>query len=59
MAQPKEVKQAKELHKEKLLQKDLVVGVGTGYKVSRGEQTDELCIVTMVRQKVPKSGLNS
>jgi hypothetical protein len=57
MAQPKEVKQAKELHKEKLLQKDLVVGVGTGYKVSRGEQTDELCIVTMVRQKVPKSGL--
>ena len=59
MAQPKEVKLAKELHKESLLQKDLVVGVGTGYKVSHGEETDELCIVTMVRQKVPKSGLTA
>jgi len=59
MAQPKEVKLAKDLHKETLLRKDLVVGVGTGYKVSRGEQTDELCIVTMVRQKVPKSGLTA
>lgn len=59
MAEAKEVKLAKELHKETILQKERVVGVGTGYKVSRGEQTDELCIVTLVRQKVPKSGLSS
>ena len=59
MAEPKQIKLVKELHKESLLQKDMVVGVGTGYKISQGETTDELCIVTMVRQKVPKSGLHS
>ena len=41
------------------MQKDLVVGVGTGYKISHGEETDELCIVTMVAAKVPKSGLTA
>ncbi|MDX9864485.1 MAG: hypothetical protein RBT34_06745 [Anaerolineaceae bacterium] len=59
MAQPKKVKLAKDLHKETLMQKDFVVGVGTGFKISRGEETGELCIVTMVRQKVPKSALSA
>jgi len=59
MAQPKEVKQAKDLYQERLLNKEMVVGVGTGYKVSHGEQTDELCIVTMVRQKIPKAALTA
>lgn len=59
MPEPKEVKKTKERYKEDLLQKERVVGIGTGYKVSRGERTDELCIVTMVRQKVPKSGLSA
>lgn len=52
-----EVTKVKERHKENLLGKPNVVGVGTGYKVSRGKQTDELCVVALVTEKVPEAGL--
>ncbi|UCC85355.1 MAG: hypothetical protein JSW46_07710 [Gemmatimonadota bacterium] len=35
-----------------------VVGVGTGYKVVRRQGTDELCVVVLVRQKLPEAGLD-
>lgn len=59
MAQPKEVQQVKERYTDNLLQKERVVGVGTGYKMVHGQPTGELCIVTMVRQKVPKAALSA
>ena len=58
MNQQVDVTRVKELHKEAILAKPNVVGVGTGYKVSRGQKTDELCVVTLVRQKVPEAGLD-
>jgi hypothetical protein len=57
MMQRDEVKRIKALHTEAILAKPNVVGVGTGYKVIRGQMTDDLCIVAMVRQKIPKAGL--
>lgn len=57
MAAQAQVRQVKEANKEAILAKPNVVGVGTGYKVTRGERTEELCVVTLVRQKVPQAGL--
>jgi hypothetical protein len=58
MSQRVDVTQVKETHKEAILAKPNVVGVGTGYKVSRGQRTDELCVVVLVRQKIPEAGLH-
>jgi len=57
MALPTEVLQAKEFYKETLIAIPNVVGVGTGYKVRRGQRTDELCIVVLVQEKIPEAGL--
>ena len=57
MSEQAQVAQIKELHKEAILARPNVVGVGTGYKVTEGHRTDELCVVTLVRQKIPKAGL--
>lgn len=43
-----------ERYKKKLLAKRNVVGVARGFKLVKGEQTDEECIVVMVEQKLPK-----
>jgi len=57
MAQQSDVTQVKELHKEAILDKPNVVGVGTGYKVRGGVTTDELSIMVLVRQKLPVEAL--
>lgn len=57
MAEMREIQQVKLTHKENLLKQPNVVGVGTGYKVSHGRSTGELCLVTLVRRKVPEAGL--
>jgi hypothetical protein len=57
MSEREQVTQVKDLHKEAILAKPNVVGVGTGYKVAGKQKTDELCVVTLVRRKVPKEGL--
>jgi hypothetical protein len=46
-----------ERYKKKLLAKQNVVGVAKGFKVVKGEQTDEECIVVMVEQKLPPEQL--
>jgi len=53
-----EVTWVKERHKELILAKPNVVGVGTGFKQSRGRTTDKLCVLALVREKVPKAGLH-
>lgn len=58
MFQQADVTHVKETHKEAILSKPNVVGVGIGYKVIRGRRTDELCTVVLVRQKIPKAGLD-
>jgi hypothetical protein len=57
MSEQDSVNQVKELHKEAILAKPNVVGVGTGCKARGGQTTDELCIVAMVRRKVPSARL--
>lgn len=59
MSEYAQIQQAKESHKETILAKPNVVGVGTGYKVKRGQKTAQLCIVTMVSRKIPLAGLPS
>ncbi len=46
-----------ERHKEFVLSKPNVVGVGIGLREVRGRTTDEICVVALVRQKIPKAGL--
>jgi hypothetical protein len=57
MAAVDEVKRAKELSKYSILSKPNVVGVGYGYKEKSGQRTADLCVVAMVRVKLPKSSL--
>jgi hypothetical protein len=57
MASPKEVLKVKNLHKADILAKPNVVGVGTGYKVSKGKRTGQMCIVALVRRKLPPGAL--
>ena len=59
MSQQTEVKIVKDLHKDAILKKPNVIGVGIGYKMKGNQKTDELSIVTLVRQKIPKAGLTS
>ena len=58
MSEEEAIRQAKELHKKSILAKPNVVGVGMGYKVRGKRTTDELCLVALVRQKIPKAGLD-
>lgn len=58
MSEQAEVSRLKESHKAAIMAKANVVGVGTGYKVVRRRTTDELCIVALVRQKLPEAGLD-
>jgi hypothetical protein len=57
MSERAQVTEIKELYKQAILTKPNVVGVGTGYKVRGKQKTDELCVVTLVRQKIAKEGL--
>lgn len=58
MAERAAVKRVKETYREAIMAKPNVIGVGTGYKESNGVQTDELCLITMVRKKMPLEGLS-
>jgi hypothetical protein len=57
VSEQEQVRRVKEFHKASILARPNVLGVGTGYKVSKGAKTDQLCVVALVRQKVPKEGL--
>lgn len=59
MPQELEVQRAKQRHQETLLATPNVIGVGMGYKVAGGRTTKELCVVALVRRKVPRAGLDA
>ncbi len=52
-----EVQQARSAHQAALLTRPNVVGLGVGYKVSGSQYTDELCVVVLVRRKLPPVSL--
>ncbi len=52
-----QARQAKTLHEYELLAKTNVVGVGVGYKESRGVMTDDLAVVVLVERKKPLAAL--
>ncbi len=49
MSQIEEVRQAKTLHREVILAKPNVVGLGVGYRVTGTRRTDELSVIVLVR----------
>lgn len=59
MIDVQQVQRIKELHKETILRKPNVVGVGYGYKEVNGSRTDRLCLVALVHTKIPRAGLAS
>ncbi len=54
-----EIARVKKTYQSDLLAKANVLGVGTGYKISAGKKTDEICLVALVRQKVPPAALEA
>lgn len=57
MAEKDQAKQVIERKKVELMALPNVVGVGLGYKVRKNVQVDELCVVAMVQNKVPRVAL--
>ena len=57
MVDAQQVRQVKEQHKGSILRKPNVVGVGYGYKEVGGVRSDQLCLVALVREKVPRAAL--
>jgi hypothetical protein len=53
MAHHAEINFVRGKHQSSMLERENVVGVGVGYKVHRGKQTDELCLVVLVSKKLP------
>lgn len=54
-----EAKAAKQQHRQELMGKPNVVGVGVGYKIVGGQQTDIPCVIVFVRRKVAAETLSS
>jgi hypothetical protein len=50
-------RQVKDTHKSALLSTPNVVGVGVGEKTTQGRKTGEICVVILVREKLPETGL--
>jgi hypothetical protein len=57
MEEREPIREAKEKSKAEILSKPNVVGVGVGFKEKDGKLTDEVVVVALVRDKVPKAGL--
>jgi hypothetical protein len=58
MSEFEQVYQAKTIHYSALLHRRNVVGVGVGYKEHAGRVTDELSVVVLVRNKIPRAALS-
>jgi len=58
MSKLNEAREAKEKHKDFILSRPNVVGVGAGYKMTAGEWTEQVCVVAMVQTKVPLEDLS-
>ncbi len=58
MWERRQVVEVIERHKEAILAKPNVLGVGTGFKTRNGKQLGDLCVIAMVSQKIPRAGLD-
>jgi hypothetical protein len=54
-----EVTAAKDQYKRELMGKPNVVGVGIGFKIVDGQQTDIPCVIVFVKQKVAAESLSA
>jgi hypothetical protein len=45
-------------HQKSIMDRDNVVGMGVGYKLHGGKQTDEMCVVVLVTKKLPRQALH-
>ena len=52
MAEMKEIKTVKEKYSAEIMSKKNVVGLGVGYKETKGIKTDRMALVVMVKKKV-------
>lgn len=52
-----DVSRARQRNTERLLSLPNVIGVGDGYRVAGSERTDQVCVVVLVRRKIPREGL--
>ncbi|MFQ5945035.1 MAG: hypothetical protein ACE5NC_02140 [Anaerolineae bacterium] len=59
MASEKRVQAVLDRHREALLDRAHVVGVGIGQKVTDGRATGPVCLVVMVTEKLPAEQLSS
>ncbi len=59
MSDVETISQAQAKHTPLLMGKANVVGVGRGYKVVKGRKTDKMCVVVLVRHKVPSMALEA
>jgi len=60
MEEPVSVERVKEIkarYEQELLSKPNVVGLGIGYREVRGQMTDQVGLIVMVRRKVPRAQL--
>jgi len=57
MVEAEKIRTVKEKHGAAIMAKENVVGVGVGYKETKGVKTDRLSLVVMVRKKVAVEGL--
>jgi len=59
MAEIAHIVLTKEIHKAAIMAKPNVVGIGAGYRRVRGKRTREVCIVTLVTTKLPRTALSA
>jgi hypothetical protein len=59
MSQQEDISRVRALHQETLLAKANVVGLGIGFRREGRQKTEELCLIALVRCKVPQAGLDS
>src|SRR5690606_19607691 len=57
MSEHSALRMTKEAVKEDILKKPNVIGIGVGLKEVQGQLTDQVSIVVLVRDKVPRAGL--
>lgn len=59
MTSYEKLKQVKDQYSDALMQKANVIGVGIGLVQRGGIRTDQLAIIVMVKQKLPRKKLNA
>ena len=59
MAEVDEIRRVKKKHETSIMAKENVVGMGVGYKETKGAKTDRMALVVMVTKKVSAEQLKA